>query len=284
MLHESLAGSKQNFIHAMTRPVALITGAGNGLGQHLAKTLSGRNFNLLLTDIQLAATQSLLPEDDHIRYQLLDVRDPESWSRALRVVLDAFGTVDYLIHFAGIIQPSFIHRAPLGDVDKHIDVNAKGTIYGTKIIGDYMKLTGRGHIINIASLAGVAPVPGIALYTASKFAVRGFSLAAAYEYAPFGVTISVVCPDLVNTGMLDLQLNYHDETDLVFSGNSQPLQPADVTDAILQLMKTRKREIAIPESRGLLAKLASVWPALADRIKVHLMKKGARQKEKLRTK
>jgi 3-oxoacyl-[acyl-carrier protein] reductase len=267
----------------MTRPVALITGAGSGLGQHFAQTLSARNVNLLLTDIQLSATQNLLPENDHLKYFVLDVRDPENWSKALHTALDTYGSVDYLINFAGIIQPSFIYQAPLSDVDRHIDINTKGTIYGTKIIGEYMKLTGKGHIINIASLAGLAPVPGIALYTASKFAVRGFSLAAAYEYAPFGVSISVVCPDLVNTGMLDLQLNYRDETDLVFSGSGEPLQPADVTAAILNLMNTRKREIAIPASRGLLAKLASVWPALADRLKVQLMKKGAQQKERLRS-
>jgi 3-oxoacyl-[acyl-carrier protein] reductase len=151
-------------------------------------------------------------------------------------------------------------------------------MYGTKIIGDYMKKQGSGHIINIASLAGIAPVPGIALYSASKFALRGFSLAAAYEYAPFGVTISVVCPDLVNTNMLDLQLKFKEETDLVFSGNNKPLQPADVTDALLALMKKPKREITIPASRGCLAKLASIWPALADRLKAKLMRKGARQK------
>jgi 3-oxoacyl-[acyl-carrier protein] reductase len=144
-----------------------------------------------------------------------------------------------------------------------------------------MKTRGRGHIINIASLAGIAPVPGIAYYTASKFAIRGFSLAAAYEYEPFGVAVSVVCPDLVKTPMLDLQLNFQDETDLVFSGNSRPLQPADVTCAILALMKSKKREISIPASRGLLARLASIWPSLADLLRMNLLKKGRRNKARL---
>ncbi len=262
----------------MNRSVGIIAGAGNGIGKHFASILNEKGFNLILIDRSLDQAERHLPPSDSILYYPMDVRDTDAWVRVVSLATEHWGKIDYLFNFAGIIQPSFIYNAPVTDIDLHIDINAKGSMYGTKIIGDYMKKQGRGHIINIASLAGIAPVPGIALYSASKFALRGFSLAAAYEYAPFGVTISVVCPDLVNTNMLDLQLKFKEETDLVFSGNNKPLQPADVTDALLALMKKPKREITIPASRGCLAKLASIWPALADRLKAKLMRKGARQK------
>ena len=266
----------------MNRSVAIVTGAGNGIGRHFASVLNQKKYSLILIDRSFDQPGMHLPPSDSILHNPMDVRDTEAWMRVVDLVNERWGQIDYLFNFAGIIQPSFIYDAPVTDIDSHIDINTKGSMYGTKIIGDYMKKKGRGHIINIASLAGIAPVPGISLYSASKFAVRGFSLAAYYEYAPFGVTVSVVCPDLVNTNMLDLQLKFKEETDLVFSGSDRPLEPADVTDALLELMNSPRREITIPVFRGYLAKLASVWPALADRLKARLMPKGARQKKLLR--
>jgi len=267
----------------MKSSVTIITGAGSGIGQHLAQTLSQQGHRLCLLDINLTSTQIILPASDYILYAAMDVRDTEAWKLALKESISRFGGVDYLINCAGIVQPSFIYNAPLSDVDRHFDINTKGSIYGTKIIGDYMKQQGSGHIINIASLAGIAPIPGIALYSASKFAIRGFSLAAAFEYEPFGVTISVVCPDLVKTPMYDLELQFKEETALVFSGDLKSLTPADVTHAIVKLMKSKKREICIPTSRGRLAKIAALWPWLADSVRSSLTKKGLKQMEKLKS-
>jgi 3-oxoacyl-[acyl-carrier protein] reductase len=212
----------------------------------------------------------------------MDVRDQTAWQSIASEATAVFGQIDYLFNFAGIVHPSFIYDADLSLIDSHIDINAKGTLFGTKVVGDIMKEQGSGHIINIASLAGIAPVPGIAFYTASKFAVRGFSLAASYEYEPFGVTISVVCPDLVKTPMYELELQHPEETALVFSGSTQVLTPEDVTRELLRLMKSKKREICIPESRGWLAKVASVFPWLADAMRGSLIKKGLIQIQKIK--
>ena len=263
-------------------PVAIITGAGSGIGLHFAQTLFEQQYKLCLVDVNLEGIKSAMPVSDKIMFKTMDVRSVEAWQNILQDVLQTYGHVDYLFNFAGIVQPGFIYDTDIANIDKHLDINAKGSMYGTKIVGDCMKGQGSGHIINIASLAGIAPVPGIALYSASKFAIRGFSLAAAYEYKPFGVTISVVCPDLVKTPMYDLELEYTNETALVFSGNIQALLPADVTDAILKLMQSKKQEICIPASRGRLAKLAALWPWLADRVRASLTRKGLAQIKKLR--
>jgi 3-oxoacyl-[acyl-carrier protein] reductase len=153
---------------------------------------------------------------------------------------------------------------------------------GTTIIGKEMKLQEFGHIINIASLAGIAPVSGLSLYTASKFAVRGFSLAAAAEFREYGVDVSVVCPDLVDTPMLTTQLEFPEEAKLTFSGSEKVLQPEDITKVILELMEKPKPQVCIPEARGFLAKIAGAWPMIGELFRKSLESKGQKAIRKLK--
>ena len=90
------------------------------------------------------------------------------------------------------------------------DINIKGVMFGTKFASDLMaNMPGPGgHIINFASLGAVAPVSGVTLYIASKYAVRGFSLCASKDLAPLNLHVSCVCPDAVKTAMVDLQLHF----------------------------------------------------------------------------
>ena len=152
------------------------------------------------------------------------------------------------------------------------------TILGSTIVTQYLKKNNKqGHIINIASLAGVAPIPGISLYSASKFAVRGFSIALGYELKNDNISVTVICPDAVNTPMLDLQIPY-EEASLTFSGST--LEPKDISNLIIKSFITKKMEILIPTYRGILAKLGNFFPALAFLLINPLKKIGnSRQKE-----
>ncbi|MFP4601078.1 MAG: SDR family NAD(P)-dependent oxidoreductase, partial [Persicimonas sp.] len=135
---------------------------------------------------------------------------------------------------------------------------------------------GEGHIINVGSLASLAPVPGLSLYTASKFAVRGFSLAAAQELRPLGVFVSAVLPDAVATPMLDLQVDY-EEAAMTFSG-TRPLSLAEVEAVILEKVLTqRPLEVALPAHRGGLARLANLIPQVSMVIAPLLRKIGLRK-------
>src|SRR5690606_20076022 len=120
-------------------------------------------------------------------------------------IIASHGSLDLLLNVAGVLRPGHVHVLSAGEIDLHLDVNAKGVMYGTQAAAREMVRHGGGQIINIASMAALAPIPGIALYSASKFAVRAFSLAVAYELAPHNVRVSVICPDAVSTPMLDLQ-------------------------------------------------------------------------------
>tara|TARA_R110002126_G_scaffold66678_1_gene169351 strand:- start:863 stop:1540 length:678 start_codon:yes stop_codon:yes gene_type:complete len=221
-------------------------------------------------------------EDEKIQLFHADVSKAETWKRILHFICLQKVQVSHLFNCTVVIRPGFIRDFELNDIDYHLDINTKGSILEIKTLADLMKNQGFGHFITISSLAGLAPVSGLSLYCASKFAIRGFSLAAAAEYRQFGVKISVVCQDLVATPRLDLQLEYPDEAKLSFSGPTKVLEPADVTEALLRLMEKPKDMICIPESRGLLSKIAGIWPAVGELFREKLEKKGSKAIRELR--
>ena len=141
----------------------------------------------------------------------------------------------------------------------------------------------RGHIINMASLAGVSPTPGTAIYSATKFGLRAVSIAAAIELRPRGVYVTVICPDLVNTALFDQHVEDADPeaAALVFSG-PRALTVDEVSEAIFRAMCDRPLEIDLPFSRGLLAKLSSAVPGLLLALYGLLTRRGIKQFERAR--
>ncbi|GMQ26336.1 SDR family NAD(P)-dependent oxidoreductase [Algoriphagus sp. oki45] len=265
------------------RPSLLIlTGAASGIGLHMARKCYQAQIPMILIDIRENELKDEFGEKERIKLLVGSVSDPETWNRALVLAKEWSFPISHLINCAGVIRPGFLVDYSLSDIDFHLDINAKGSILGTTIIGREMKVQGFGHIINVSSLAGLAPVSGLSLYVASKFAVRGFSLAVAAELKAFGVKVSVLCPDLVNTPMLDLQLNYPEEAKLTFSGSGPILQPEDVVKAILKLMDKPKAEVTLPASRGWLAKIAGTWPFVGELFRKSLERQGEKNLRKLR--
>jgi 3-oxoacyl-[acyl-carrier protein] reductase len=158
-------------------------------------------------------------------------------------------------------------------VDRHVDTNLKGVVHGTRTVGRHFVEKGAGHLINFGSLASLAAVPGLTLYTATKFAVRGFSLASAQELAPHGVAVTLVMPDAVQTPMLELQVDYP-EAALTFSGG-EPLSVEDIERLLVEtVLPHRPLEVALPLSRGALARVATVWPQVAPSLRAALERKG----------
>lgn len=266
----------------MDPSLILITGAGSGIGLHLASSLFDKGCTLLLVDLSIAEIEKEFNGKSAVHVLTGDISKMETWFQAIEMAKNLGLPISHLINCAGVIRPGFVAEYELSDIDFHLDVNTKGTIIGTTIIGKEMKFQEFGHIINIASLAGIAPVSGLSLYTASKFAVRGFSLAAAAEFRDYGVEISVVCPDLVNTPMLTTQLEFPEESKLSFSGPEKILQVEDITRVILELMEKPKPQVCIPESRGFLAKIAGAWPKIGELFRKSLESKGQKAIRKLK--
>ncbi len=268
------------------QPVAIITGAASGIGKHWALALIKDGYRLVLADINEEGLAAAFPPritPDHVLTRPLDVTSVESWLALFQTALNTFGRVDYLFNVAGIITPGFIHETDVAQIDRHLNVNARGTMIGSKLAAELMIEQKQGHIINVSSLAGIAPVPGLSLYAASKAAVRSFSLSLANELYDKGVLVTVICPDLVDTPMLDLQLDYPAAA-LTFSGSSRPLTVRDMEKAFRQAMQDKPLEIALPSSRGFLSKIASLFPRTNRWLRHSLTRKGTRQQKTLRQK
>jgi 3-oxoacyl-[acyl-carrier protein] reductase len=265
----------------MDPTLIVITGAASGIGLQLARYFELKNVPLLLVDIQGEELERLFHSKNSTHLLSGNVAKESTWNEVLEKAKEIHLPISHLINCAGVIRPGFLTKYAVSDIDYHLDINVKGTILGTTIIGREMKFQEFGHVINVSSLAGLAPVAGMSLYVASKFAVRGFSLSVSAELRDYGVDVSVICPDLVQTPMLDLQLNYPEEAILTFSGSNNILQPEDVVREIVSLMEKPKPQVTVPSSRGLLAKIAGAWPSIGEIFRNSLEKKGRENIKKL---
>lgn len=266
----------------MKDQACFVTGAGSGIGAELVRGLLQRGALVTAADLNLAGMEPLrsLAAPGQLRCVLLDVRDPLRWQQCLAEAEQEQGPLTVLMNVAGVISPAYITDFTAEDVHRQLDVNAKGVIFGTQAAARLMLTRGAGQIINIASLAGVAPVPGLALYSASKFAVRGYSLAAAFELRERGVKLTVICPDAVQTPMLDQQVG-REEAALTFSGKAKALTVTDVAHAVFaQALPKAPLEICLPASRGLMAKLASAFPSMSLRFMASFLARGRKAQSK----
>lgn len=182
---------------------AIVTGGGSGIGRALAIALADAGRTVLVADRQLdlAETVTALIErrGGRARAVALDVRDRHQFEAAVALAIATTGRVDYLFNNAGIGvlgQASHYTAADWSDV---IDVNLTGVCHGVAAVYPHMIASRSGHIVNVASMAGLLPAPLAASYTASKFAVVGLSRSLRIEAARHGIGVTVVCPFIVDT-------------------------------------------------------------------------------------
>lgn len=132
----------------MNPNLILIAGAGSGIGLHLAKTLLKKGYELLLLDLNRISLEQNFQESQSLRILGGDVSKPETWFEAVEIAKELGRPISHLFNCAGVIRPGFVKDFDLSDIDFHLDINTKGSILGTKIIGAEMKNQEFGHIIN----------------------------------------------------------------------------------------------------------------------------------------
>lgn len=269
----------------MTR-VIVVTGAASGIGRKLVGVLNGlpQADRVLATDVSYPALVMAGEADGwdgaRVAVRMLDVLDPAGWESALDFAEARFGPVTHVVNNAGVLSPDWLVAVTDQDVHRQIDINIKGVVFGTRAAARRMVAHKSGHIVNLGSLASLSPVPGLSLYAASKFAVRGFSLSAALELRPSGVAVTVVMPDAVETPMLDLQKG-REEAALTFSGG-RALTPDDIAQAVLEAFDKRPLELALPAARGVLAKVAGLMPQAGVGLLPVMRRLGRRAQARLR--
>ena len=238
----------------------LITGAASGIGAAATRQALAQGHTVIAADLNEAALAQQHPDQDRLHRRGLDVSRQGSWDALLQWTDQQDWAIDALLNIAGVLRSGATGELSEADIALQLDVNVKGVMLGTNALAARMKARGTGHIINVGSVASLVAAPGITVYAASKFAVRGFSIAAAGDLREHGVAVSLVGPGPVKTAMLDQQRDDPNAA-LTFSGGGA-LTPEQVAEAILgPVMKKRPLEYYLPRGDAWQAKLANIWPA-----------------------
>jgi NAD(P)-dependent dehydrogenase (short-subunit alcohol dehydrogenase family) len=248
-------------------PTAVVTGAGGGLGRAIALELANRGYLVHATDIDPdAAGRTAAELGTGARSSALDVRD-EGACRALAAeAATRGGTLDLWVNNAGILatgnsweQDEAIRRTML-------EVNALGTMNGTVAALEPMIAAGRGHVINVISLAGIVAAPGEVNYSASKHAAMAFTLGTLFDLRRSGIEgieLSAVCPDGIWTPMLENKL---DDLDAAGSFSGRLLTAEQVAREVGKLTERPRPILILPRWRGVQLRLLALFPRLTLRV------------------
>jgi NAD(P)-dependent dehydrogenase (short-subunit alcohol dehydrogenase family) len=197
------------------RPRAVITGAGSGLGRALCEELARRQGRVLVSDIDAASAEEtarrVTAAGGEARVHPCDVTRPEQVEALATTADSAFGGVDLLVNNAGVLSAGRVGELPLVEWKHVLDVNLWGVIHGCHAFVPRFRKQGSGHILNIASAAGLMYVPDLAPYNASKAAVVALSETLSAELRDAGIGVTVACPSFFRTNIASSG-RYSDET------------------------------------------------------------------------
>jgi NAD(P)-dependent dehydrogenase (short-subunit alcohol dehydrogenase family) len=172
----------------------LVTGCSSGFGLATAALFLARGWNVVAT--MRSPKPMLFEESDRLLVTALDVTDPESVSDALAEGIARFGQIDVVVNNAGVGLFAAAEATP-DDVTRQVfETNTFGVMAVCRTVVPHMRERGSGTIVNVTSSVGIAPMPLVAVYTASKYAIEGFSESLAHELGTFGVRVKVVEPGL----------------------------------------------------------------------------------------
>lgn len=225
----------------MTRQIAgmsiIVTGGARGIGRATVERFARQGASVAIGDLDPELADEVAGAyGDRVVAARLDVTDPASWREFLEVV-DGLGPWDVLVNNAGIMPLGSVLKEPDEVTRAIFNVNVHGPINGTKAVAPGMVERGRGHIVNVASAVGRLAVADGASYSASKFAVVGFSEATRAELGPAGVDVSVVLPTVVQTEL---------SAGVPAAKGVPPVTPEDVAKVIEQVVRKPKAEVWVP--------------------------------------
>jgi NADP-dependent 3-hydroxy acid dehydrogenase YdfG len=232
--------------------VVAITGGARGIGKATATALVRRGARVAIGDLDLDLAEKTATElgGKAVAFEL-DVTDRDSFARFLDAAEKELGPVDVLINNAGIMPVGPFEQETDETAKLMIDINLHGVIFGTKLALERMIPRRSGHIVNIASQAGKAGIPGGATYCATKHAVVGLSEAVRLENRDNGIEVSCVMPAVVNTEL---------GSGLTDTRGVKKLEPEEVADAIVEAIETNRFDVWVPKSSAGIAVVLNMVP------------------------
>jgi len=255
---------------------AVVTGAGRGLGRALAHALARRGLAVHVTDVDAAAAATVAAElGDRATSAALDVADAEACRATAREARD----LRVWVNNAGILAtgPSWEQDDALRR--RMFDINALGLINGTDAALGVFRPAGRGHVINIVSMAGLAPAPSETLYAATKHAAMAYTVGTQCDLRLAGlrdIHVSAVCPDGVWTAMLEPRVR---DPGAWPSWTGVMYPPEAIAEAAAGLLDKPRPVLAIPRWRGALLRAFAATPRLGLAL-LPLVVRDARRKQR----
>jgi NADP-dependent 3-hydroxy acid dehydrogenase YdfG len=251
-----------------TGKLAVITGAGSGIGRSLAQQLNAQGCRLLLSDISeegLAATvDSLANKDVLTQTRVVDVADREAMHTWANDIDTEHGHIDILINNAGVALMATVEESQYEDIEWLMNINFWGVVYGTKAFLPLLRKSKQGHLVNLSSIFGIVGVPTQSAYNAAKFAVRGFTEALRHEMNDTNVHVCCVHPGGIQTNIarnsrsMDSSITA-DERHKSFSELARTTSESAAAQIITAIEK-RKIRLLIGKDAKFISLLARLFP------------------------
>jgi NAD(P)-dependent dehydrogenase (short-subunit alcohol dehydrogenase family) len=240
---------------------AVVTGAARGFGLEIARRLIDRGYEVVLTDLDEAVHAVADGLGPRAHGLFADARDPDAHARAAAEAA-THGPLRVWVNNAGIARVAKAWEHPDSDVRLTVETNVLGVMYGSRAAVEAMRSHGgRGQILNVASLAAFGPVPGFAVYAATKAGVLSFttSLQGDLQIARIPIRVHALCPDVADTRMVR-DFADQDDAAILFAGGM--LDAGRVADRAVELLEGRRMVRTVPAWRGVLARASGTVPTV----------------------